>query len=397
MTKWVCKVCGYEVEADEPPESCPVCKAPRSAFVPAAATLPAPPAPPIDASAPPKTLEEVRDRARARLAGVCAVYPACDGEPGRVCQREAYGGPIGFGGAGAGRSFVANVEALARIRLKTRVVGEHLTPDTSCTFLGLRLSLPVMGASVSGFGGWGGAAEEREVCFASVHGCKLAGTIGWRGDTVSYTLEDNPGLDAIEAEAGWGIPIFKPRAQDELKRRIARAERAGCPAVGVDLDGCGSTNFARAGRPVYRKSMRELRELVESTRLPFIAKGILCLDDALACAEAGVQVVAVSNHGGRVLDGTPGVAEVLPAIAEQLGRRVTVTADGGVRTGYDVLKLLALGAHAVLIGRDLLRAAVGGGATGVRLHLEHLRAVLARAMSMTDCRDLAAVGPRILA
>ena len=396
MTLWICKVCGYQVEADEPPDPCPVCRAPRSFFVSAAAATAAT-APPTDKPAAPRTLEEVRDRARVRLAGVCAVYPACDGEPGRVCQREAYGGPIGFGSAGAGSSFAANVKALAQLRLKTQLVGEHFDPDTTRTFLGLRLSLPVMGASVSGFGGWGGSIEEREVCFASVRGCKQAGTIGWRGDTVSYTLEDNPGLDAIEAEAGWGIPIFKPRAQDELKRRIERAERAGCPAVGVDLDGCGSTNFARAGRPVYRKSMQDLRELVGATKLPFIAKGILCLEDALACAEAGVKVVAVSNHGGRVLDGSPGVAEVLPAIAEQVGSRVTVTADGGVRTGYDVLKMLALGAHAVLIGRDLLRAAIGGGETGVRLQLEHLRAVLSRAMIMTGCRDLAAVGPRILA
>jgi 4-hydroxymandelate oxidase len=404
MRKWVCTVCGYVEEGREPPARCPICGAAREAFVEAGpdgrplhplATAPGPAA--ATSEAPPRTLDEVRDRARVRLAGVCAVYPACDGSPDHICQREAYGRKIGFGGAGSGASFAANVSALARVRLKTRLVGPHAEPDTSCTFLGLKLALPVMGSSVAGLGGWGGAQEERDLCFGSVQGCRDAGTLGWRGDTVTYTLDDNPGLEAIASVQGHGIPIFKPRAQDEIKRRIERAERLGCPAVGVDLDGCGSTNFARAGQPVFRKTVADLRELARSTTLPFIAKGIMNAEDADACVGAGVKVVAVSNHGGRVLDSTPGVAELLPAIVDRVGRHAVVTADGGVRTGFDVLKLLALGARAVLIGRDLARAALGGGAVGVRLQLEHHRAVLARAMILTGCADLSAVGPHILA
>ncbi len=92
------------------------------------------------------------------------------------------------------------VAALARLKLKTRVVGPHFDPDTSGSFLGFKLALPVMGSSVAGLGGWGTADDERDLCFASVQGCRQAGTIGWRGDTVSYTLEDNPGLEAIESE-----------------------------------------------------------------------------------------------------------------------------------------------------------------------------------------------------
>ncbi len=403
MRRWVCTVCGYTMEGPEPPERCPVCSAPREKFVETASASAAAsaggsvPASGAEAAAPPKTLEEARDRARVRMLGLCAVYPACDGVADHICQREAYGGKIGFGGAGSGASFAANVAALARLRLKTRVVGPHFAPDTSCTFLGRKLSLPVMGSSVAGLGGWGTASDERDLCFASVQGCRQAGTIAWRGDTVSYTLEDNPGLEAIEAEHGFGIPIFKPRAQDEIKRRIERAERAGCPAVGVDLDGCGSTNFARAGRPVFRKTASELHELARFTKLPFIAKGIMCPEDAEECVAAGARVIAVSNHGGRVLDSTPGVADILPEIVARVGKHAAITADGGVRTGYDVLKMLALGATAVLIGRDLARAALGGGAVGVRLQLEHLRAVLTRAMMLTNCPDLASIGPHVFA
>jgi len=238
---------------------------------------------------------------------------------------------------------------------------------------------------------------EDDFCSAVVDGCRESGTLSWRGDTFFYNEESHPGLDSIEKAGGVGVQIFKPRAQDSLKRLIERAEAAGCPAVGVDLDGCGSTNFARVGQPVFRKSAKDLKELVGFTQLPFIAKGLMTVDDARACLDAGVRVLSVSNHGGRVLDTTPGVAEVLPAIAEESGDQALVTADGGVRTGYDVLKMLALGANAVLVGRDLIRAAIGGGAPGVGLHMQHLGKVLKRAMLMTGCPDLKSIGGQILA
>ncbi len=233
-------------------------------------------------------------------------------------------------------------------------------------------------------------------CLATLQGCQDTGTMAWRGDTFFYTEQDNPALDGLNAVAGHGIPIFKPRAQDVLKRLFERAQQAGCPAVGVDLDGCGSTNFARAGQPVFRKTAKELQELVKCTSLPFIAKGIMTADDAQACVAAGVKILVVSNHGGRVLDSTPGVADVLPLIRAKTSRQVVIVADGGVRTGYDVLKLIALGANAVLIGRDIIRAAVGGGTLGVKLHLEHVHATLKKAMFMTGTKTIQMADSRIL-
>jgi len=382
--KQICTVCGHAHAKDHPPERCPMCGAGPERFR-------------ADNQVGVTTPEEVRGRAREKLRSVCAVYPFCDGGKDRICQREAFGRPIGMGGAGLGGSFSANVSALAQVRLKTRVVGEHFSPDTTFQFFGRALSMPIMGASTSGVGRYGDAIGEAEFCQAAVEGCRKAGSLSWRGDTFFYTETDHPGLESIEEVSGDGVQIFKPRANDVLKRLIERAEKAGCPAVGVDLDGYGSTNFARAGQPVYRKSMADLCELVECTHLPFIAKGIMCTEDAEACLQAGVKILSVSNHGGRVLDTTPGVAEVLPDIAGMAGDRALVIADGGIRTGYDVLKMLALGARAVLIGRDVIRAAIGGGADGVRLHLEHLSKVLKRAMLMTGCPDLSSVDDRILA
>jgi len=345
----------------------------------------------------PLNLEDVRTHAREKLKGICAVYPICDGAADRICQRENYGKAIGLGGAGLGGSFRANIDALARVKLHTRVVGPDFVPDTSFDFFGLRLSMPILGASTSGMSAYNDAITEEDFCRATLVGCREAGTLSWRGDTYFYDENDHFALKTIAEEGGRGVPIFKPRDQKTLLQLLERAAALGVPALGVDLDGHGSTNFARAGKAVFRKTQDEIRELAMATGLPFIAKGIMHPDDAEACADAGVAAVVVSNHGGRVLDSTPGTAEVLPQIADRVGHRVMVLADGGVRNGYDVVKMLGLGAKAVLIGRDLIRAGIGGGSTGVRLQMEHHHKVFRQAMRMTGCASLADIGSRVLA
>jgi 4-hydroxymandelate oxidase len=264
-------------------------------------------------------------------------------------------------------------------------VGQAFTPDTSTSFLGQNLSMPILGSSTAGIEKYNHTIDEVDFCRMTIRGCREAGSLTFRGDTWFYTLDNHPGMEALEQEGGSGIPIFKPRSQEDLKRLIERAERAGCPGVGIDLDGCGSTIMASHGHPVFRKSRKEIEALTKTTSLPFIVKGIMCADDADGCADAGVQVVSVSNHGGRVLDHTPGVAEVLPSIVERVGGRVIITADGGIRTGYDVYKMLALGADIVLSGRDVIRGAVGGGTRGVKLQMERFQSTLAKAMVMTAC------------
>jgi len=382
MTNWICTICEHKTDSETCPSNCPDCGSDHKVIVPSENEKG------HEFFGLPENLEDVRIRARQKLKGICAVYPACDGDPARICQKEAYGKPIGFGGAGSGSSFAANFSSLASYRLKTRVVGEHFIPNTETDFLGQSLSMPIIGASTAGLEKYNNSIRELDFCRAVVKGCNAAGTLAFRGDTWFYTEENNPSLDAIEEEKGRGIPIFKPRDQDVLKRLIERAEKAGCPAVGLDLDGCGSTIMARHGQPVFRKSVKNIRELTDFTSLPFIAKGIMTPEDAEDCVLGGAKVVSVSNHGGRVLDATPGVADVLPEIAERVGKFVTITADGGVRTGYDVLKMIALGADIVLIGRDVIRASLGGGTPGVKLQMERLQNTLRQAMMMTRCETV---------
>ena len=394
MAQWTCTICYHEFESKSRPETCPSCGASPYSVV----EIPAPETQvkPGQYTGIPSNLEEVRNRARIRMKGICAAYPWCDGSDDRVCNREAYGSPIGMGGVGTGTSFANNVQALNRMRLKTQLVGPHFTPDAGTDFLGISLDFPIMAASTSGIASYTTEIDENDFCRAAIRGCREAGTIAWRGDTHFYTEDDHPGLKSIEQAGGFGIQIFKPRHQDVLKRLIARAETMGCPAVGVDLDGCGSTNMARGGQPVYRKSPEDIHELAALTSLPFICKGIMTPEDAVACVEAGAKVIAVSNHGGRVLDNTPGVAEVLASIVEAVGDRAIITADGGVRTGFDAIKMLALGADAVLVGRDVIRAAVGGGTYGVAMQMKRFHTVLLRAMLMTGCPDTGSIDSSIL-
>lgn len=334
-------------------------------------------------------LQEVRRVAKEKLAGYCRVCPVCDG---KACAGEV----PGMGGVGSGAGFRANIEALARYKVNMRTIHGARDPDTSLKLFGLTLRTPILAAPMTGTPyNMGGALTEREFIGAIITGSKQAGSLGFSGDGADPAMYDS-GVDAITAEGGWGIPIIKPRAQGAVIERIRRAEAAGAPAVGVDIDGAGLVTMALKGQPVGPKTLDELKALVAATRLPFILKGIMTVDEAELAVEAGAAAIVVSNHGGRILDHTPGVADVLPAITRAVGERIIVLADGGVRSGVDALKLLALGARAVLVGRPLVIGAFGGGAEGVRLILEQMTAELRQAMILTGCAGLSEIGPRLL-
>ena len=382
MAQWHCSVCHGIQKTENKPSECNYCHADDRMI--------------INSDDLPQNLEQVRDRARKKLKGICAVYPVCDGGSDKVCQRESYGKPIGLGGLGQGLSFRANVDALSKVQFNMSVLGEHFTPDTSTKFLGMDLSFPVLPSSTAGVQKYNDAMDETAFCTSVLKGAREAGTIGLRGDTWFYDPENSPSLNAIKECNGDGIPIFKPRSQDILKKLIEQAESLGCKAVGVDLDGCGSSIMAMHGQPVFKKSVKDIKELVSFSSLPFIAKGVMLPDEAQKCADAGVSVISVSNHGGRVLDSTPGVATMLPLIKDKLGNSVTITADGGVRTGYDVLKMLALGADVVLLGRDIIRSAVGAGTLGVAMYLEHIKKTLGKAMFMTGVENIKMINSNIL-
>jgi len=332
------------------------------------------------------------------LKGICGVYKDCDGDPRRLCQGQSYGRALGIGGIGSGASFNNNFLALRKYSLKMKLIEKDFTPNPNYNFFGKELSMPVMAASVAGVNSFGGDSviTEQEFCRSVVIGCKEAGTLGWRGDTYTYSLDDSYGINAIAEADGHGVKIVKPRDQETIIKFFKKAEKIGCVAVGVDIDGCGSYAMATNNKLVFKKSTEDIKELTTSTKLPVIIKGVMSIEDASNAVEAGASAIVISNHGGRVLDHTPGTADVLPQITAKFKGKIKIIVDGGIRTGYDVVKMLALGADSVLIGRDIIRAAVGAGTKGVKIHMEYMLKSLTKAMKMTGCKTIEEITSDVL-
>lgn len=331
----------------------------------------------------------MRATAREQLKGFCRVCPVCDG---RACAGEV----PGMGGVGTAGAFKANMDALARVKLNLRTIHAVKEPDMSLTLWGRTLAMPILVAPITGSSyNMGGKMTEEDFIAEMVAGALQAGSLCMTGDGADPTMFGS-GIKAGKANNGASIAIIKPRTQDMIKDHLRTAEEAGLLATGMDVDGAGLVTMALKGQPVGPKTPAELHEVIAATRLPFIVKGVMTVDEAEAAVAAGAAAIVVSNHGGRVLDFTPGAAEVLPAIAARVKGKAIIFADGGVRSGADVLKLLALGADAVLVGRPMVVAAFGGGREGVALVLNQLKNELLQAMLLTGTADVKQVSASIL-
>lgn len=333
--------------------------------------------------------KDVMKKAKENLNGSCRVCPVCNG---KACAGEV----PGMGGKGTGEAFTVNVEALASYKLNMRVIHDAKDPDTSIEIFGKKMSIPVLAAPVSGTTlNMGGKYSEEEYISWVIGGCLDAGVYPMVGDTaVDSFLITN--LDELKKFNGEGIAMIKPWENSNVIKKIKLAEEAGAFAVGMDIDAAGLITLALHGKPVGPKTVQEIKEIVDSTKLPFILKGVMTPDEAELAVEAGVNAIVVSNHGGRVLDQTPGVADVLPEIADAVKGKVTILADGGVRNGVDVLKLLALGADAVLIGRPFVTASFGGQRQGVKEYIDGIKSELKSAMVLTGCKSIKDINGRII-
>lgn len=329
-------------------------------------------------------IQSVRQTAREKLKGFCRVCPECNG---KACAGEM----PGMGGAGTGASFKNNVEALAAYRINLRTLHGAKNPNTRIELFGQDLAAPILAAPIAGNSfNMGGALNEVEWAEAILQGCLSEGSLGCTGDGPDPTIYTT-GVEAITKVQGRGIPFTKPREPEEVIKYLKRAEEANALAVGIDIDTAGLVNMA-----VGPKTLEELKTIITNTTLPVILKGIMTVDEAELAIQAGAAAIVVSNHGGRVLDHTPGTAEILPEIAATVDGRIPVLVDGGIRSGVDVLKMLALGADAILIGRPLVIAAYGGGAEGVALAVRRMTNELKQAMILTGCASLSDINEDVL-
>jgi len=327
--------------------------------------------------------------ARNTIGKKCRVCKECNGI---VCKGEI----PGVGGKDTGEGFSINYAKLKDIKLNMDTIYEFKDIDTSIELFGKKFKYPIFAAPIGGLNlHYSEVLNDETYSRAIVTGCKQGGTAGFTGDGVKDEFFDLP-LKAIKEVEGWGIPTIKPWKKDEILRKVKKAEAAGALAVAMDVDAAGLAILAAAGKPVSPKSVEELKEIIGSTKLPFIIKGIMTVKGAMKALEAGAYGIVVSNHGGRVLDQTPATVEVLPEIAKAVKGKMKIFIDGGIRTGIDVVKVLGLGADAVLIGRPYAVCAYGGGAEAVQLYTEKIGKELYDTMIMTGCSKLSDIDESVV-
>ena len=210
-------------------------------------------------------------------------------------------------------------------------------------------------------------------------------------EIIRVAVPDMAAAKAIGENGGKGIPTVKPWDRDTLFAKLDQAKASGAQMFAMDIDAAGLPFLKGLNPPAGSKTVAELREVIEYAKVPFILKGVMTVRGAKKALEAGAAGIVVSNHGGRVLDGVPATAEVLPAIAEAVKGRMVVMVDGGIRSGVDVCKALALGADACILARPYVTAVYGGGAEGVKVLTDKIKGELADTMAMCGVHSLAEI------
>lgn len=298
------------------------------------------------------------------------------------------------GGAGDEWTLRENRAAFDRWVIRPRMLAGVAERDLSTEVLGTRVAFPVLVAP------WAYqrlAHPDGEL--ATARACEDAGTIM----VVSSTAVDH--LEDIAAASGgpkwWQLYLFSDRGftGDMLQRVVAAGYGAVCftvdlPVIGLRHRDTRNEFLMQVGLPqddlVFDPniSWADIAWIRERAALPLLVKGIMTAEDARIALDHGVDGIVVSNHGGRQLDGVAAGVTVLPEVVEAVGGRVPVLVDGGIRRGTDVLKALALGAAAVLVGRPTCWGLAVAGEQGVAEVLGILRAELENAMALAGVRSV---------
>lgn len=333
------------------------------------------------------TYKEVLDNARMRSA-MCKVCPECNG---LACK----GMVPGPGGKGDGKSFINCLTYLKNIDIMMNPIFDNAAgQDASIELFGKKLSMPVMAAPCGGAKLNFGCEDfdDRQMTEAMVMGSLAAGTISFTPDAPIDEMYLY-GIESTKRAGGMAVPTIKPWKNERILHHIGLAEDAGAVAVCCDVDSAGLVNLKLLGKPVDPKSAKDLELLINSTKLPFIIKGVVTPEAVKLCADLGAYGVVISTHGGRIIPDAPATASMVAACRAAVGDRIKIFVDGGIRTGGDVYKCIALGADAVLIGRPVCHAAIGGGAEGVELYWNKIKGELYDNMLITGCNTLGDITP----
>ena len=309
-----------------------------------------------------------------------------------------------------------NREAFGRLSLRPRFLRNTQKLDLSLELFGSRIDMPIL---VAPTGSQGLLHAEGEMAMA--RGAGAAKTIMAISSAATYPIEK---IAAAATGPLW-FQLYPAADLDSTRERVERAVANGCKAICFTVDtpygpnrerllrdrsaGAPSASAPRSRQPGARGTVPEpapyrlrpslaaqlswpfLDQLYAWAKVPVLIKGLLTPEDARRAVDRGAAGIIVSNHGGRRLDRVPSTIEVLPEIADAVGGKIPILIDSGFRRGTDILKALALGAKAVMVGRPTVWGLGAYGQPGAQRVLELLQTELARAMGLTGCANLAAI------
>ena len=328
------------------------------------------------------TYQEIQAKARDCVGPYCKSCPVCNG----LACKNTIPGP---GAKGIGTGFIRNYQKWQELCVNMDTICENKPVDTSFDFFGRKVALPVFAAPLGALTlHYGDKYSDLAYNEILVPACAENGIAAFTGDGTDPTVMQGA-AQVLAKNGGCGVPTIKPWNMETIKEKLDLVKAADPFAIAMDIDGAGLPFLKNMTPPAGSKTVEELQQIVAWAEKPFILKGIMTVAGAQKALEAGAKGIVVSNNVGRVLDQCPSTAEVLPAIADAVGGKMTILVDGGIRSGMDVFKALALGADGVLIGRPFINMIYGAGAEGVKVYVEKLKAELEDTMAMCGAHSLA--------
>ncbi|MGH7770608.1 MAG: alpha-hydroxy acid oxidase [Candidatus Binatia bacterium] len=301
-----------------------------------------------------------------------------------------------MGSAESGTTMRRNQKAFRRFLFRQRIFHDITNPDTTLELFGRKLSTPSLVAPIGSFSLIGeraeaqvaeGAGRAGTMVFAS-HAAK-SGVREWKEATSAHLV----------------FMGYLSRGKEDVLRSAKLAEELGYAAVGLTMDTIEPVKIVdqvplstKDGKPRrgHPSSPKDIEWLKGEVSLPVVVKGIMGAEDARLAVDAGADALVVSNHGGRILDFNRAAVEALPEVVEAVGDRVPVLLDSGIRSGGDIVKALALGAKAVLVGRPICWGVGAAGAQGVERVIQLLRQEIKRVLIMTGVSSVSEVTRSIL-
>ncbi len=324
---------------------------------------------------------EILAAAKDCIGPYCKACPVCNG---RACGNTMPGPGCKYPGSTAAR----NYEKWQEICVNMDTLCPNAEPDISFELFGHKFSAPIFAAPLGALDmHYGPKYKDQGYNAILIKAATDYGVMSFAGDGVDPDIMKSAAKDMVKC-GGMGVPTIKPWNKEAVFEKLDVLNESDIFAAAMDVDGAGLP-FLKAMNPnAGSKSVDEMREIISYAKMPFIIKGIMTPAGALKAVEAGAGAIVVSNHGGRVQGGVPSTAEVLPGIVSAVKGKITIIVDGGIRSGVDVFRALALGADAVLIGRPLIPMIYSAGEEGFKVYMDKITGELKSTMTMCGAAAL---------